>query len=241
MACPSPPGRPPDLPLLVCLHSRSKEVRKQGWPVVGTIIEILDHREYAAVQWDDGRGPYKYSIAKTNGFQLAFIEKDHEADYVKSWRHRPAIYWAMNRGHAHSGDAVAGICEALRDRGCDIYDDLQASGTQHMAVDVPKARMAVICLTGGYVSDCNRRGECRSELEYVVQHMGPDRVLVLILERGLSIASLGNIASPLGRSKTIDFTAGKDKALEALKERFSGIQPVSVPPSRVSTPASDRR
>lgn len=211
--------------------------------MVGTIIENLDKGLNCAVQWDDGRGPYKYSISKVSGFQLAFIQPDHEAHYTSAWRHRPAVYWSMNRVHAPSGDAVAAICETLADRGCDVLPDLMACGAEHMAIDVPKARMAVVCLTRGYVADCNKRGACRAELEYIIQHMGPERVLLLVLDHGLRYTDLGLIASPLAKSLVVDYTTGDERALQQLAERFQAVKPIgdSAASSRVQTAASSTR
>jgi len=176
------------------------------------------------------------------GYQLAFIEKEYEAAYAV-WRHRPACYWSMHREDAASGDAVESVCLALNQRGCDIYNDVSASGPENMAVDVPKAKLAVICLTRGYIADCSRRGKCRQELEYVVQNLGTQGCVVLVLDQGLSVSALGLVASPLARSPTFDLSrGGDDTSLKMLAAKLNDAMASSNSPpnSRGGTASSQR-
>mmetsp|Transcript_24869 Transcript_24869/g.61073 ORF Transcript_24869/g.61073 Transcript_24869/m.61073 type:complete len:341 (+) Transcript_24869:175-1197(+) len=204
----------------VVISSRGRDVRRPGSQCVGT-IERVEGQMHCVVTWDDGSGPYWYATNAKDGYQLAFVQPEDEAQY--DVRRQPEVYWSFARSDAASVDAVHGVCGALDKQGYDASTQAQISGGNTMGVDIPHARLCVVCLTPGFVSNFARCGPCKEELQYALQTREPEGLLVLKLDERVSLSAFGLLSAPLSKAKCIDLSRGvTGRELQLLLEWVAG-------------------
>ncbi|EKX40346.1 hypothetical protein GUITHDRAFT_154164 [Guillardia theta CCMP2712] len=177
-----------------------------------------------AVKWDDGDGPYKYGTSNATGYQLAAISPQHEPSLPKQWGKR--IMRVVSTMSERMQEKFARLQQMLTSAGYELdYKQGRASnalvelGTTHKHIC-----FCVIFLTHELLKEVRSGGFVRSEIEFLQQHLAEPRMMIVSLEPGCSLASLGGLAHPLGRISFVDCSQSFGRGTEGLNDVAAAIR-----------------